>query len=84
MRPFQSDTVVPTPTLPTGLSLPPAMATSAATLPLLGLLAAGRLLSEGLTQLGVASEEVFRGSRLPLLKTPWYETVYNTDRDTDD
>ena len=35
---------------------------------LLGLVGA-RAIAEGLTQLGLASEEVFRGERLPILHT---------------
>ena len=39
----------------------------ATALPLLGGIVGARLLSQALTQLGQASEELFRGDRLPLL-----------------
>ena len=44
-----------------------ALSVSAVTLPLLGGLVLSRLAIAGLTQLGSASEELFRGDRLPLL-----------------
>ena len=43
---------------------------SAVTVPLLGGLVFSRWAMEGLIQLGSASEELFRGDRLPLLKEP--------------
>lgn len=47
-----------------------ALSVSAVTLPLLGGLVLSRLAIAGLTQLGSASEELFRGDRLPLLNAP--------------
>lgn len=44
------------------------LAIGAATLPLLSGIVASRWLGAGLGQLGSASEELFRGDRLPLLK----------------
>ena len=44
---------------------------------LFGLLGA-RAIAEGLTQLGLASEEVFRGERLPILHTVPDATSHNT------
>lgn len=44
-----------------------ALSVSAVTLPLLGGLVLSRWAMAGLTQLGSASEELFRGDRLPLL-----------------
>ncbi len=44
---------------------------------LLGLLGA-RAIADGLTQLGLASEEVFRGERLPILHTV-PETAFQKD-----
>ena len=44
-----------------------ALSVSAVTLPLLGGLVLSRIAIAGLTQLGNASEELFRGDRLPLL-----------------
>lgn len=44
-----------------------ALSVSAVTLPLLGGLVLSRFASTGLTQLGMAAEELFRGDRLPLL-----------------
>lgn len=44
-----------------------ALSVSAFTLPLLGGLVLSRFAIAGLTQLGSASEELFRGDRLPLL-----------------
>ncbi|MEO0539719.1 MAG: hypothetical protein AAFZ80_02515 [Cyanobacteria bacterium P01_A01_bin.105] len=55
----------------TPLSPSPLWITSAATVPFLAVLVADRLLGEGLIQVGLACEEVFRGTRLPLLKAPW-------------
>lgn len=43
---------------------------SAATVPLLAGLLAQRALAEGLRELGVLSEELFRGDRLPVLHFP--------------
>jgi hypothetical protein len=45
-----------------------ALSVSLLTLPLLGGLVASRWAMAGLIQLGTASEELFRGDRLPLLR----------------
>jgi hypothetical protein len=45
----------------------PDMVVSMMTAPLLLGLVAGRAISDGLTQLGTVSEELFRGERLPTL-----------------
>lgn len=47
--------------------------------PLLVTLIAGRALADALTQLGIASEEVFRGERLPNL----YDASSSTDEQVD-
>jgi hypothetical protein len=44
--------------------------TSLATGPVLGILAASRVLGHGLLELSRGSEEVFRGDRLPVLPFP--------------
>ena len=43
------------------------MAISLGTLPLIALVAAGHIVADGLIELGQASEELFRGERLPSL-----------------
>jgi len=43
---------------------------SMATLPILGALVATTALQEVVLSLGLASEEIFRGDRLPILKKP--------------
>jgi hypothetical protein len=48
----------------------PELIVGLATIPCLGLILCGRTLSHWVTQLGVASEEVFRGERLPVLSQP--------------
>lgn len=50
--------------------VPPSLLLSAVMLPVLAGLVGGRLTLKGLQNLGEASEEVFRGERLPLLKFP--------------
>lgn len=44
----------------------------------LGLIGA-QAIAEGFTQLGLASEEFFRGERLPVLQTPPDETAADAD-----
>lgn len=63
-----------TPSIPNSLAdfkvslpLPTHLAISATTAPLLGLLVSGHRVAHALTQLGVSSEEIFRGDRLPIL-----------------
>ncbi|MGB7084632.1 MAG: hypothetical protein WBD47_03700 [Phormidesmis sp.] len=55
--------------LPESLSLPLAvdLVVSLSTLPFLGLITAGHIAQKELIQLGQASEELFRGDRLPIL-----------------
>ena len=48
------------------ISFPVKAALVAGTLPLLAVVVSGRLLSEGVVELGKASEELFRGDRLPI------------------
>lgn len=55
---------------PVWQSVPPSLLLSAVVLPVLAGLVGGRLTLKGLQELGQASEEVFRGERLPLLKFP--------------
>jgi hypothetical protein len=43
---------------------------SIVTLPVMGLLVAAKTLQEVVVSVGLASEEIFRGDRLPLLKKP--------------
>lgn len=43
---------------------------SVATLPVMGILVAAMTLQEVIVSVGLASEEIFRGDRLPLLKKP--------------
>lgn len=45
---------------------------------LLGLIGA-QAIAEGFTQIGLASEEFFRGERLPVLQTPTHEAAADTD-----
>lgn len=56
----------PPPAPPTDLSL----LVSLATIPFLGVLVIGQMLNRQVQELGVASEELFRGDRLPLLPSP--------------
>lgn len=48
-------------------SVPPSLLVSLAATPWLVAIVAVRAASEGLERLGVASEEIFRGDRLPIL-----------------
>ena len=54
---------VPSLTLPVGMEL----AISLCALPMIGMLLSEKAVSKGLMQLGEASEEIFRGDRLPIL-----------------
>lgn len=51
-------------------SLAPEILISLATAPVLALLVGGKALMEGVREVGVWSEEIFRGDRLPLLNSP--------------
>ncbi|XGV98476.1 MAG: hypothetical protein ACAF41_05980 [Leptolyngbya sp. BL-A-14] len=50
--------------------VPPEILLSVATVPLLVALVGGRALAEGVRELGLFSEEIFRGDRLPVLNFP--------------
>lgn len=52
------------------LPLPSDILLSLASLPLLGGLLAAKAAAEFVTSIGIESEEVFRGSRLPVLNFP--------------
>ena len=71
MTSFREPQSTATPSPLTGLKLsiplPPPLAISVITGPVLGLLVSGRMVAQALTQLGVSSEELFRGDRLPTL-----------------
>jgi hypothetical protein len=59
------------PASPTRIAIvPPSMLVSLAVTPWLATLASVRVAGELLERLGVASEEVFRGDRLPVLHFP--------------
>ena len=80
MPSFRSDAPTPAPLRSLPLVVSPAWVTGAATVPLLVALAAERVVGEGLIQIGLACEEVFRGTRLPLLKAvPGTREVKGTD-----
>lgn len=51
-------------------SFAPEILISLATAPVLALLVGGKALIEGVREVGVWSEEIFRGDRLPLLNSP--------------
>jgi len=73
MQSFREDTApeAASPTL--SISVPVALAVAGGTLPLLAFVMAERVISEMLTEMGQASEELFRGDRLPtrpLMKQP--------------
>lgn len=65
MKSFREPSSPSSPDLSFSLPLAIDLAISFSTLPLLALLAAGRLASQSAIQLGEASEELFRGDRLP-------------------
>ena len=59
----------PTPKSPK-LPIPSDILLSLAALPMLGGLLAGKAAAEFISSIGIESEEVFRGSRLPVLNFP--------------
>ena len=61
----------------------PSMVISLMTGPLLITLIGARALSDALTQLGLASEELFRGERLPILQSVPNQTDYIADTDVE-
>lgn len=50
--------------------VPPQILLSVATVPLLVALVSSKALAEGVRELGLLSEEIFRGDRLPVLNFP--------------
>ncbi|MEM9948862.1 MAG: hypothetical protein AAF810_22755 [Cyanobacteria bacterium P01_D01_bin.36] len=67
MKSFREPTPPSLPTLSLSLPLPIHLAISATAPSLIGLLVSGRMIGQGLTQLGIGSEELLRGDRLPPL-----------------
>ncbi len=67
MQSFRQSTGPELPEISTSIPLATELTVSLTTLPLLTLLTVGRLAHHSLTQLGKASEEIFRGDRLPVL-----------------
>ncbi len=65
MQSFREPSAPNLPELSIPLPVAADFAVSLGTLPVLALLTGGYALSDGLRQLGQASEEVFRGDRLP-------------------
>ena len=61
--------------------VPPELLLSLATAPVLLALVGGKVLTEAVRELGVFSEELFRGDRLPVLHFP-DETTLNPDDST--
>ncbi|MEM8611679.1 MAG: hypothetical protein AAGF93_06645 [Cyanobacteria bacterium P01_H01_bin.105] len=68
MQPFREKSTPKTVNdLPFTLVNNPQIGLALATLPFVGLLLVGRILSYWLMQFGMASEEIFRGTQLPVL-----------------
>ena len=65
MKSFREPSSPSTPDLSISLPLAIDLTISLSTIPLLALLTVGRLASQSAIQLGEASEELFRGDRLP-------------------
>ncbi len=65
MRSFRESLPSSVPDLSVALPLATTLSIGLATVPLLAVLAAGRLIGEQAIELGKASEELFRGDRLP-------------------
>lgn len=65
MQSFREPAKTALPELSVSLPVAVNFTISASTLPLLALLAGGRAITAGLTEIGQASEEIFRGDRLP-------------------
>ncbi len=65
-----------------GSPVPPSLLVSLAATPWLMAIVTIRAASEGLERLGVASEEIFRGDRLPILHVS--ERVVATSDDVDE
>ncbi len=61
----------------------PNMVISVVTGPFLLALLGARALSQALIQVGIASEELFRGERLPVLQTPPDALLNNDDVDAE-
>ncbi len=65
MQSFREPSASQLPELSISIPLPVDFAVSLSTLPVLSLLAGGHAIAHSLRQLGAASEEIFRGDRLP-------------------
>lgn len=65
MQSFREPSSSSLPDLSVALPLPMTLALSLGTIPLLALLFAGRLVNHSAIELSKASEELFRGDRLP-------------------
>lgn len=65
MQSFREPSTLSFPELAVFLPLAANVTLSVGTLPLLVLLTAGRVVNRSVIQLGLASEELFRGDRLP-------------------
>ncbi len=65
MQSFREPSKPSLPDLSVSLPVAVELTISASTLPLLALLTGGRAIAAGLNELGQASEEIFRGDRLP-------------------
>jgi len=61
-------------TPPKSFVLPSDLVVSLTTIPLLLVLVGSRTLAKAVQQLGLASEEIFRGDRLPVLRVSEAET----------
>lgn len=67
MQSFRKTSASPPPTPTLTLPVDMQLAISLCALPLIGILLSEKAVGQGLRQLGEASEEIFRGDRLPVL-----------------
>ena len=67
MQSFRPPESSPSPTVHIQLPIATDVAISFGSLPLVALIAVGHIFADGLTEIGQASEELFRGDRLPSL-----------------
>lgn len=67
MQSFREPATSKRPSLSISLPIAVELSISLGTLPLLAILTSGKALAFGLSQLGEASEELFRGEQLPTL-----------------
>ena len=70
MQPFRSKSDEVKLSSPLAIKVEADVLVSLATIPLLGALSCGRAINRWIIELGLASEEIFRGERLPVLQTP--------------